>query len=136
MRHKSFTDASGPQMTDPVREDDLLQAFMPTSASQNKKAIGVELEKFFLKASDFSPLPWSGDQSIQTLLKALADQYHWQPEWQGDDITALMRDGDLISIEPGGQIELSCRQETTLDRAHAVELNHLREIKSIARYAI
>jgi len=133
MRHKPFTDTSRPQMTGDLQEGDLPQAFVPTSASLNTKNIGVESERFFLKTSDFSPLPWSGDESIQTLLKGLADQYHWQPEWQGDDIISLKHDGDLISIEPGGQVELSCHQEATLDRTYAIELNHLREVKSIVQ---
>ena len=94
--------------------------------------MGTEHEKFGFRLDDLQPLSYSGKQGIGRLLEQLVERYQWQPEFEGESIIALKRNGCSITLEPGGQFELS---GALLDDLHQTcsEVNqHLAEVRSIA----
>jgi glutamate--cysteine ligase len=94
--------------------------------------IGTEHEKFAFRLDDLSPVPYEGEHGIGALLDGLAERYHWTREYEGEHVIALKRDGCSITLEPGGQFELS---GGLLDHLHQTcnEVNsHLAEVRSIA----
>ena len=94
--------------------------------------IGTEHEKFGYCKKSLQPLPYKGSRSILSVLKGLRDRYNWQVLLEGGQLIGLQKGGANISLEPGGQLELS---GTTLSTIHETcdEVNtHLREVKSIA----
>ncbi|MEZ5939378.1 MAG: glutamate--cysteine ligase [Hyphomonadaceae bacterium] len=95
--------------------------------------IGTEHEKFGFIESTRTPLPYEGEVSIHTLLSALASRFGWSPIEEGETLIGLKRDGASVSLEPGGQFELSGAPLETIHQTCAEISNHLEETKSISR---
>jgi glutamate--cysteine ligase len=94
--------------------------------------IGTEHEKFGFFLENRRPVPYEGDHGIGALLAALAERYDWTPETEDGNIIALKRAGCSITLEPGGQLELS---GDLLDNLHETcdEVNeHLAEVRAVA----
>ncbi len=93
--------------------------------------IGTEHEKFAYTLEDFRRLPYGGERGIAALLDGM-QQFGWQPVFEGDSVIALSKDGAGISLEPGGQFELSGAPleniHQTCDEVHT----HLHQVKQVA----
>jgi len=96
--------------------------------------LGTEHEKFGFTTDDLAPLPYFGARGISAILEGLADNYDWQPVLEdGNTIALLDATGASITLEPGGQLELS---GALLSDIHETcrEVNlHLKQLKSIAK---
>ena len=69
--------------------------------------IGTEHEKFGYCRKAQLPLPYAGEASILAVLEGLRDRHGWTPVLEGDNLIGLEKDGANVSLEPGGQLELS-----------------------------
>ncbi len=69
--------------------------------------IGTEHEKIGLRAEDFGPVPYEGERGIGALLEKIAREDGWTPVFEAENVIALEKDGASITLEPGGQLELS-----------------------------
>ena len=69
--------------------------------------LGTEHEKFGFTTDDLRPLPYEGKRSIRAMLEGLADQFGWKPVYEQGKIIALLDNGASVTLEPGGQLELS-----------------------------
>ena len=74
--------------------------------------IGTEHEKIPFYLSDFAPVPYEGRRpqgGIRALLEAVQDKTGWAPISDGEALIGLFdeKGGGAISLEPGGQFELS-----------------------------
>ncbi len=71
--------------------------------------IGTEHEKFPFLTDTLGPVPYDGPRSIKALLEGLAKRFGWKPVLENGNIIALTDPQGLgnISLEPGGQFELS-----------------------------
>jgi glutamate--cysteine ligase len=105
-------------------------------ASGNKPAdrfrIGTEHEKFGFALGDHAPLPYEAHgPSVRKMLEGLV-RFKWQTVEENGVVVALKRDGASITLEPGGQFELS---GAPLDSVHetCAEVNrHLNEVREVA----
>ncbi len=94
--------------------------------------IGTEHEKFGYALDTQLPLPYDGACSIHAMLAGLRDRFGWNPVEEAGKLIGLEKGGANVSLEPGGQLELS---GATLRTIHETcdEVNaHLREVKTIA----
>jgi glutamate--cysteine ligase len=95
--------------------------------------LGTEHEKFGFATDDLSPLPYEGECGIRSILEGLVEHYQWQPVLEnGKTIALLDETGASVTLEPGGQLELS---GALLDCLHdtCTEVNtHLKQVKSVA----
>jgi glutamate--cysteine ligase len=95
--------------------------------------LGTEHEKFGYTVDDLRPLPYDGERGIRAILEGLAERYAWRPVLEDGQPIALVDDtGASITLEPGGQLELS---GALLDNIHqtCTEVNtHLRQVRSVA----
>ena len=93
--------------------------------------IGTEHEKFVFRISDQTPVPYDGPDGIGALMQALIDEFGWEPIKEGETTIALKRSNgvttETISLEPGGQFELSGAPVATLHETCAEAGEHLRE---------
>lgn len=94
--------------------------------------IGTEHEKFAYCHSDLKPLAYDGEVGIRTLLDGLADQFGWERVYENDLPIALKKDGASVSLEPGGQFELSGAPVTTLHETCSEVHEHLDQVRTIA----
>jgi len=93
--------------------------------------IGTEHEKIGFCLKSLKPLPYEGEHGILAMLEGL-QKFDWQPVVENGYLIALKRDGASVSLEPGGQFELS---GAPLENVHQTcgEVNrHLREVKDVA----
>jgi len=99
---------------------------------KSKWRIGTEHEKFGYNKKTLKPLPYEGKTSIANILRGLRDQFDWQPIKERQNLIGLKKGNANISLEPGGQLELS---GAPLENIHDTceEVNtHLAEVKTIA----
>ena len=93
--------------------------------------IGTEHEKFCYSLEDFRPLPYEGARGIRALLEGL-QRFDWAPIAENDKVIALAKDGASVSLEPGGQVELSGAPLKSIhDTCSEVHI-HLDQIRQVA----
>jgi glutamate--cysteine ligase len=69
--------------------------------------VGTEHEKIGLYEGDYAPVPYAGERGIGALLGRIAEDEGWTPELEEGNPIALLKDRASITLEPGGQMELS-----------------------------
>ena len=94
--------------------------------------IGTEHEKFGFCKDTLRPLPYEGERSIHAVLSGLRDRFGWAPVTEGDKLIGVVKDGANVSLEPGGQLELSGAPLETIHQTCDEVNDHLRDVKSIA----
>lgn len=92
--------------------------------------IGTEHEKFAFSRKDFRPLPYDGPAGIRALLEGLT-RFGWTPVLEGGNPIALTKGDCNISLEPGGQFELSGAPLETIHQACQEVNDHLLEVKQV-----
>ena len=94
--------------------------------------IGTEHEKFGYCKDTLKPLPYEGERSILAVLEGLRDRHGWAPVTEDDRLIGLEKEGANVSLEPGGQLELSGAPVRTIHETCDEVNAHLRDVKSIA----
>ncbi|UIK06226.1 glutamate--cysteine ligase [Neorhizobium galegae] len=96
--------------------------------------IGTEHEKFAFFRADNSPVPYFGDASISALLKGMEKKLGWEPILDGENIIGLGEQSGMgaISIEPGGQFELSGAPVESIHQTCRESNHHLAVLREIA----
>ncbi|ATI42985.1 glutamate--cysteine ligase [Pacificitalea manganoxidans] len=94
--------------------------------------IGTEHEKFGYCKDTHLPLPYEGARSVRAMLEGLRDRFGWAPVDEAGKIIGLTKEGANISLEPGGQLELSGAPLETIHETCDEVNTHLREVKSVA----
>ena len=94
--------------------------------------IGTEHEKFGYCKDTLKPLPYEGERSIRAVLEGLRDRYGWAPVEEGGNVIGLTKDGANVSLEPGGQLELSGAPLETIHQTCDEVNEHLVEVQSVA----
>jgi glutamate--cysteine ligase len=125
---------ASPSDSTTVETVDQLLAYMASGCKpQNQWRLGTEHEKFGYTLDDLRPLPYSGKRSIHAVLTGLAEQFGWQPVLENGQPIALLDDtGASVTLEPGGQLELS---GALLDSIHSTctEVNtHLKQVRAVS----
>jgi len=95
--------------------------------------IGTEHEKFAYTLDDLRPLPYEGERGIRALLDGLVARFGWEPILENGVPIALSHGGCNISLEPGGQIELSGAPVPTIHQTCGEVQDHLIQIKAVAK---
>lgn len=117
----------------PIESFDQLAAYMESGSKPKADwRIGAEHEKFGWLTDTRAPLPYAGPRSISAIFDGLASRYGWTPVREGDHVIGLTRDGANVSLEPGGQFELSGAPLLTTLEVGAELQTHLDEVRTIA----
>ena len=101
---------------------------------REKWRVGTEHEKFGFRRDDFGPVSYEGPHGISRLLEAMEGLLGWQPILDRGRIIGLTDPIGLgaISLEPGGQFELSGAPVETIHQT-AREVNcHLAQVRECA----
>jgi len=93
-------------MTKHLHNDDLAGWFALGNKPREAWRIGAEHEKIGFCMDSLKPIPYAGNRSINSLLELLK-QYDWQPVLEDGRLIALKKGGASVTLEPGGQVELS-----------------------------
>jgi glutamate--cysteine ligase len=94
--------------------------------------IGTEHEKFGYCKDTLLPIPYEGERSVRSVLEGLRDAHGWAPVEEAGNLIGLEKDGANVSLEPGGQLELSGAPLETIHETCDEVNEHLREVKDVA----
>ena len=115
--------------------DDLVQWIAAGEKPKPDWRIGTEHEKFVFYTETLTPVPYAGNRGIRALMEHLVLRYDWEPITEGDNIIALKRPdglaGGTISLEPGGQFELSGAPLRTLHETADETQEHLNQVLDV-----
>ncbi len=115
-----------------LKKNDLIEYFYKGIKNKNNLKIGVEHEKFVLSKKNFQQVTYEMPNGIRDILLKFVSN-GWTPKYDDEDktIIALERFGESITLEPGGQIELSGAQLNNIHQTCTETTRHLKELKKI-----
>ncbi len=117
----------------PITSFDQLAAMLEAGCKPKADwRIGTEHEKFGWLTATRAPLPYAGAASIEAMFEGLAARFGWTRVREGGKVIGLQRGQANISLEPGGQFELSGAAVETLHETAAELRNHLEEVAAVA----
>ncbi len=96
--------------------------------------IGTEHEKFLFCENRLSPVPYEGGNGVEAVLTGMEKLLGWERIEDAGKIIGLADDsgGGAISIEPGGQFELSGAPLETLHQTCREANQHLANVRKVA----
>jgi glutamate--cysteine ligase len=112
----------------------LVESFSVGCKPRSKWRIGTEHEKFAFTVDGHSPVPYDGPKGIKALLRGMEGLLGWAPIMDAGNIIGLHDPvgGGAISLEPGGQFELSGAPLVTLHQTCKEVHSHLAQVREIA----
>lgn len=124
---------SGPQSASGQIEkiSDLTDYLASGSKPRDQWRIGTEHEKFGFHLTSHKTIPYEGPSGVRALLEGMR-RFGWKPVMEGENIIALTMDAAAISLEPGGQFELSGAPLENLHQTCDEVNTHLRQVRDVA----
>jgi glutamate--cysteine ligase len=116
-----------------VRSRDELIAWIAQGAKPAERwRIGTEHEKFLFYTDTLRPVPYAGPRGVRALMEGLIARFGWQPISERGNVIALQRPdgepGGTVSLEPGGQFELSGAPLASVHKVGAETREHLEQV--------
>jgi glutamate--cysteine ligase len=114
--------------------DQLVNSIASGSKPSTEWRVGTEHEKFGYYLDSFQPVPYEGPRGIRRLLEAMEGLLGWQPITDKGNIIGLTdpTGHGAISLEPGGQFELSGAPLQTLHQTCREVNGHLVQVRECA----
>ena len=118
-------------MTPIERRDELVAWFEKGNKPMSQWRIGTEHEKFPFTVNEHRPVPYEGPRGIGKLLEGMQHLLGWEPIMEGDNVIGLydVTGGGAISLEPGGQFELSGAPVETIHQTCNELMAHLAQVR-------
>ena len=118
-----------------INKEDLIAYLASGCKAREDWRIGTEHEKFAFDLKTLKPLPYesrSASSSVRGLLEGLAE-YGWDPVFEnGVPVALKMSDQSSITLEPGGQIELSGAPLQNVHQTCREVTGHINQVKEVA----
>ncbi|MDH6230294.1 glutamate--cysteine ligase [Mesorhizobium soli] len=119
----------------PIESKDELVAYLAEgNKPRDKWRIGTEHEKFPFYVDGNAPVPYGGDRGIRAILEGMQRTLGWEPILDDGRIIGLVEPTGqgAISLEPGGQFELSGAPVETIHQTCREGNAHLAQLREIA----
>jgi len=122
-------------MTPIETREELVAWFEAGIKPKSQFRLGTEHEKFVFTLDGHDPVPYEGRRSIRALLEGMQYLLGWEPIVEDGNIIGLfdVTGGGAISLEPGGQFELSGAPVETVHQTCSELMAHLAQVKEVAR---
>src|SRR5437764_3456290 len=122
-------------MTPIESRNDLVAWFEAGIKPKSQFQSGPGHEKCAFTTGDNRPVPYDGRRSIRSLLEGMQHLLGWEPIMEAGNIIGLfdVTGGGAITLEPGGQFELSGAPVETVHQTCSELMAHLAQLKEIAR---
>src|SRR5215475_11034312 len=122
-------------MTPIETREELVAWFEAGSKPRFQFRLGTEHEKFVFTVDGHNPVSYQGRRGIRALLEGMQHLLGWEPIIEDGNIIGLfdVTGGGAISLEPGGQFELSGAPVETVHQTCAELMAHLAQLKEVAR---
>ena len=117
----------------PIESREQLVEYLASGCKPREEwRVGTEHEKFGYCRDSLLPLPYEGPRSIRAMLEGLRERFGWAPVEEAGRIIGLTKGGANISLEPGGQLELSGAPLVSIHETCDEVNEHLTEVQSVA----
>jgi glutamate--cysteine ligase len=119
----------------PIETRDQLVAWLAAGCKPKAQfRIGTEHEKFSFAIGRHEPIPYAGPRGVRTLLDGMQMLLGWEPIMEEGNIIGLLdvTGGGAISLEPGGQFELSGAPVETVHQMCRELRAHLAQVREVA----
>ena len=122
-------------MTPIETRDELVAWFEAGNKPKAQFRVGTEHEKFPFTVEGHRPVPYAGPRGIRALLEGMHDLLGWEPIMEGDNIIGMfdVTGGGAISLEPGGQFELSGAPVENIHQTASELMAHLAQVREVAK---
>ena len=122
-------------MTPVERRDDLVRWLEQGVKPKAGFRVGTEHEKFAFTKDRHAPVPYDGARSIRALLEGMQMLLGWEPIVETGKIIGLfdVTGGGAITLEPGGQFELSGAAVETVHETSTELMAHLAQLREVAQ---
>jgi glutamate--cysteine ligase len=114
------------------RRDTLIEYFDSGAKPRSEWRVGTEYEKIAVDRETGRAARYYGPRGIEAILRRLADRYGWTPRFEGEHVIALEGRKATITLEPGGQLELSGEACESIHCAEEELTEHVNEIVAVA----
>src|ERR1700685_4595267 len=117
------------------RRDELVAWIAQGVRPKSQFRIGTEHEKFAFTLEGHRPVPYEGARGIRALLEGMQLILGWDPIMEGPHVIGLydVTGGGAITLEPGGQFELSGAQFETVHQTARELTAHLAQVHEVAQ---
>jgi glutamate--cysteine ligase len=116
-----------------IRKAEELEEFFHNSGKLRQQwRVGTEYEKIGIERQSAKAISYSGRAGVEAILKALIEEYSWQPQEEEGHVIGLVRGNAQIHLEPGGQIELSGEPCESIHCTYAEFTQHIRELLEVS----
>ncbi len=114
--------------------DELVDYLAAGNKPRDKWRIGTEHEKFPFYTDGNAPVPYGGERGIRAILEGMREKLGWDPILDDGRIIGLVEPTGqgAISLEPGGQFELSGAPLETIHQTCREGNAHLAQLREIA----
>ncbi len=116
----------------PLTQEALRQYFIEGAKSADNLQIGVEWEKIGVDRQTGRAIPYSGPRGVEAIFSGLIARYGWSAIFSDRHVIALRKGAASITLEPGGQIELSGQKACALKKNAAELHTHLCQINNVS----
>jgi glutamate--cysteine ligase len=113
-------------------EAELVQWIAAGETPRDAWRVGTEHEKIGLRSDDMRPVPYEGERGIAAVLSAIARSDGWSEVREAENVIALAKDGASITLEPGGQLELSGAPLRTIHQTCDEFHRHLEVVRRVS----
>jgi glutamate--cysteine ligase len=111
--------------------DQLVSWFAAGEKPAQAWRVGTEHEKIGLYRQGYASVPYEGPRGIAAVLERVAELDGWKRIREGADLIALEKGDASITLEPGGQLELSGAPLRTIHETCSEFQGHLSLMKRI-----
>lgn len=122
-----------PQKTLLTSEESLQDYFVQHAKCRACIFVGMEAELLGVEAVSGKALPYSGPSGIEAVLAKMAERYGYEKIVEEGRIIALRRPNAMVTLEPGGQIELSAPPAENVFQVETQVESFLDELREMRR---
>ena len=120
----------------PLERSQLRAPFVSGCKPPDRFGVGLEYERFGIVRrageSGGAVLPIEGPVSVTAILQAMIQRFGWTPKLYEGRLIELSRGEQRITLEPGGQMELSGAIHKTVDEAAEEVARYVDELRSVS----
>jgi len=110
---------------------ELVDYFLDSCSFRKKLKIGAEFENLAVFAHSGKAIPYRNERGVTAILSGLSQKFGWEPLKENGELIALSRESSWVTLEPGGQIELSTSVHNDIHQVKSEWEKFIEEIKSI-----
>ncbi|MBF0357451.1 MAG: glutamate--cysteine ligase [Magnetococcales bacterium] len=116
-----------------ISRDDLVAWIEAGCKPKKDWRVGTEHEKFGFCRSDLTPIPYAGEFGVKKVLLGMAEAFAWQPVEENGEVIALKKGLAGVTLEPGGQLELSGAPLETIHQTQNEINQHLDQLGHVCK---